>query len=59
VQTRQSNKIWKINCQTFRGNNEVYMDGVNSLDNQIDQLVYKLYGLTQEEVEVLEERKNE
>jgi len=37
----------------------VYMDGVNSLDNQIDQLVYKLYGLTQEEVEVLEERKNE
>ena len=32
---------------------------VNEFEKQINQLVYKLYGLTPEEIEVVEGRKNE
>ena len=30
---------------------------IDILDNQIDQLVYKLYGLTEDEIKIVEDRK--
>jgi hypothetical protein len=31
---------------------------INQTDNEIDQLVYKLYGLTQVEIKIVEENNN-
>lgn len=31
---------------------------INQTDNEIDQLVYKLYGLTEDEIKIVEENNN-
>ncbi|NQE53897.1 hypothetical protein C5S29_09915 [ANME-1 cluster archaeon GoMg3.2] len=37
------------------GNKELYEQQIRIVDAQIDKLVYELYGLTEEEVKVVEE----
>jgi hypothetical protein len=34
--------------------NELYERQINIVDAQIDELVYELYGLTEEEIEIIE-----
>ena len=33
---------------------EVLIDEINKTDKEIDQMVYELYGLTKEEIEIVE-----
>ncbi|HSK74761.1 MAG TPA: hypothetical protein VK892_23890 [Pyrinomonadaceae bacterium] len=48
----------KKNLQTARSDRdkEFYQDRCNALDRQIDRLVYDLYSLTPEEIEIVEGR---
>jgi hypothetical protein len=37
---------------------ELYEQQINFVDKQIDRLVYDLYGLTEEEIEIIDYMKN-
>jgi hypothetical protein len=46
-------------AERFASNQDVYMRArqIETIDRQIDQLVYELYGLTEEEIAIVEKRR--
>jgi Tfp pilus assembly PilM family ATPase len=44
----------KYNNAKLENEKMMYKKQIDILDNQIDQLVYKLYGLTEEEIKIVE-----
>ena len=47
-------KILSLTCSNDHKMNETKKAQVKSLEKEIDQLVYKLYGLTEEEIKIIE-----
>ena len=45
----------KLRAETTPAKRAVLENAVQSTDDQIDQLVYELYGLTEEEIRLVEE----
>jgi type II restriction/modification system DNA methylase subunit YeeA len=45
----------KLAVATIPADKSLYQRQINATDRQIDALVYELYGLTDEEIEIVEE----
>ncbi len=52
--TKTQEKIESIVDQILIKKSKVYSCDTSELENQIDQLVYQLYGLTEEEIKIVE-----
>jgi len=46
----------RLHSSESASESEIYQRQINSTDRQIDNLVYGLYGLTDEEIKIVEER---
>jgi len=56
----QTNKIYKFICDIFDISEKSFLYSikqaeVKAYEHQIDQMVYKLYGLTEEEIKFVEQ----
>jgi hypothetical protein len=41
-------------CSLWKSDKEIIQQQIDATDRQIDKLVYKLYGLTEEEIKIVE-----
>ncbi|MCD6564828.1 MAG: hypothetical protein J7K53_02690 [Bacteroidales bacterium] len=49
---------WEEYFTTYKNEIDQLQDEINTTDKEIDQMVYELYGLTEDEIKIVEESVN-